>query len=147
MASPTQRVVSVCLAGLVVALLVVGFVSGTFLRHIVQILPIIVAAGALTRRPDWGAYAAVPIFLFWIFIVVLIWLFLLDLSQIASGHYTLIEIVSTVFMAGFSVVGVLRSIQLGKTLRPTGRALAVSLFGALQVVAMWVSFLKPIANR
>ena len=147
MASPTQRVVSVCLAGLAVALLVVGFVSGTFLRHAVQILPIIVAAGVLMRRPDWGAYAAAPIFLFWIFIVLLIWRFLLGLSQIASGHYTAIEIVSTVFMAGFSVAGIAKSIQLGETLRPTGRALAVSLFGVLQVAAMWVSFLKPIANR
>jgi len=146
MASPTQRVVSVCLAGLAVALLVVGFVSGTSLRHVVQILPIIVAAGVLMRRPDWGAYAAAPIFLFWIFIVVLIWLFLLGLSQIASGHYTVTEILSTVFMAGFSVTGIVKSIQLGKTLRPTGRVLAVSLFGVLQVAAMWVSFLKPIAN-
>lgn len=147
MAYSSQRVVLSSLLGLAIALLVVGLVSGTFLRHVVQTLPIIAAAGVLARRPDWGAYAAVPIFVFWILIVVLIWLFLLGLSRIANGHYTAIEIVLTVFMAGFSVAGVVKSIPLGKALRPIVRVLAVILFGVLQGGAMWVSFLKPIADR
>lgn len=147
MASSSQRFVSGCLIGLAIALLVVGVVSGTFLRHVVQILPIIVAVGVVMRRPDWGAWAAIPIFFIWIFIVVLIWLFLLGLSRIANGHYTAIEILSTLFMAGFSVAGVVKSIALGKALRPIGRVVAVMLFGVLQVAAMWVSVLRPIANR
>jgi signal transduction histidine kinase len=122
MVSSSQRFVSGCLIGLAIALLVVGVVSGTFTRHVVQIVPIIVAIGVLTRRPDWGAYAAVPIFLFWIFIVVLIWLFLLGLSRIANGHYTVIEILSTLFMVGFSVAGVVQSIPLGKATAHRARA-------------------------
>ena len=141
-----QRFVLGCLIGLALALLLVGIVSDTSLRHIVQTLPIFVAAGVVTLRPDWGAYAALPIFLFWIFIVVMIWLFLLGLSHVANGHYTAIEVASTVFMAGLSVSGVVRSVPLGRPLRPIGRVLAVISFGALQVAAMWVSFLKPIAN-
>ena len=147
MASSGQRFVLGCLIGLAIALLLVGVVSGTFLRHIVQILPIVVVASVLTRRPVWGAYAACPIFLFWIVIVVLIWLFLLGLSRVASGHYPAIEVVSTFFMAGFSIAGVVRCIPLGRPLRPIGRALAVILFAVTQVGAMWVSLLKPIANR
>jgi hypothetical protein len=147
MTSSSQRFVSGCLIGLAITLLVVGVVSGTVLRHFVQILPIIVVLAMLARRPEWGAYAAVPIFFFWIFIVVLIWLFLLGLSRIANGHYTPIEILSTFLMAGCSVAGVARAIPLGKALRPIGRALAVALFGVLQVAAMWVSFLRAIANR
>ena len=143
----SHRFVSICLIGLAIALLVVGVVSGTVLRHVVQVVPIIVAEVVLTRRPAWGAYPAIPIFLFWIFIVTLIWLFLLGLSRIASGHYTVIEILSTVFIAGFSIAGVVRSLPLGKPLRPIERMLAFILFGALQVAAMWVSFLQPIANR
>ncbi len=54
------------------ALLAVGVVSGTFLRHVVQVLPIIVVASVLTQRPDWGAYAAFPIFLFWALAVLMI---------------------------------------------------------------------------
>jgi len=84
---------------------------------------------------------------FWIFIVALIWLFLLGLSRIANGHYTLIEIVSTFLMAGFCVIGVTRTIPLGRDLSTLARAGMFVVFAAMQFAAMWVSFLKPIANR
>lgn len=142
-----QRVVLWCLIGLAIALLFVGVVSGTFLRHIVQILPITIAAGVLSRRSDWGAYAAVPLFLFWLFIVVMIWLFLLGLSRVANGHYTAIEVIATFFMAGFAGAGVVKSIPLGRPVPIIGRVFTVILFAIVQVAAMWVSFLKPIANR
>jgi hypothetical protein len=135
------------LIALALALLLVGVVSGTLVRHLVQIVPIMVGLGVLTRRPDWGSYAALPIFMFWTLIVVLIWLFLLGLSRIANGHYTPIEVVSTFVMAGCSIVGVVKSIQLGRSLRPFGRAFMFLLFAIMQFAAMWVSFLRPIANR
>lgn len=77
----------------------------------------------------------------------LIWLFLLGLSSIANGHYTPIEVVLTLFMAAFSAAGVSASIRLGQALRLAGRVVAIVVFGALQVGTIWVSFLKPIANR
>jgi hypothetical protein len=142
-----QRIVAACLIGLGAALLLVGIVSGTLLRHIVQIIPTVLALVLVIRRPNVGAYAATPVFMFWICIVVLIWLFLLGLSGIASGHFTPIEIISTFFMAGFSLVGAIKSISLGKALGPRGRLLTFLLLAGVQVGAMWVSFLRPIANR
>lgn len=136
-----------CLIGLALALLLVGFVSGTVVRHVIQIIPIGLAVGVLSRRPVWGAYAALPIFLFWTFIVVMIWLFLLGLSGVANGRYTPIEIVSTFVMAGCSAVGAMKSVALGRPLSMSGRAFIVLLFATAQVAAMWVSFLRPIANR
>ena len=62
----TRRAVRSCLIALAPALLLVGVVSGTVLRHIVQIVPIVMALGVLARRAAWGAYAALPIFAFWI---------------------------------------------------------------------------------
>jgi hypothetical protein len=144
---PKEARVLISLLGVATALLVVGIVSGTFLRHVVQILPIIAAAGVLARRPDWGAYAAVPIFIFWILIVALIWLFLLGLSRIANGHYTPIEILLTLIMAGFSIAGLVTSLRLGTSQRLVIRMLAFTLFGVLQIVAMRVSLLEPIATR
>jgi len=141
------RVVLACLIGLGLALLLVGVVSGTLLRHVIQILPIGLAAAVLVRSPEWGAYASIPIFFFWIGIVGLIWLFLLGLSRIASGHYTPIEVVSTFMMVAFSVVGVVGGMSLGKPLRPRAKIFAFMLFASVQLAAMWVSFLKPIANR
>jgi hypothetical protein len=145
--SSARRVVLGCLVGLAAALLLVGIVSGTILRHIVQILPFVAAALLLKRQPAWGAWAALPIFAFWTLVVVLIWLFLLGLSRIASGHYTVIEIISTFLMAGFSAVGAVRSIRLGRSLPVTPRVLMITGFALAQFAAMWVSFLKPIANR
>lgn len=142
-----QRIVRGCLIGLGIALLVVGVVSNTVLRHFVQIVPIVAALVLLERRPDRGAYAALPIFVFWTFIVVLIWLFLLGLSRIANGHYTLIEVVSTFVMIGCSLVGVAKSIELGRPLRLMGRLSTFLVFAVMQVAAMWISVLRPIANR
>jgi hypothetical protein len=147
MAPSSPRVVLRSLIGLALALLLVGVVSRTILRHIVQILPIVVAAGVLMRRPALGAYAALPIFAFWIFIVVLIWLFLLGLSQIANGTYSPTEILLTFVMAACSVLGISNSFPLGKSLRIGRRVSITALFAIVQVAAMWVSFLKPIATN
>ena len=136
-----------CLIGLASALLLVGLVSGTVLRHIIQIVPIIIVLTVVRQRPDWAAYAAIPIFLFWTLVVVLIWLFLLGLSGIASGRYTPIEVMSTFLMIACSIVGVVRCVQLGRPLSALGRTSAFVLFASIQFVVMWISFLGPIANR
>ena len=141
------RVISICLIGVAVALLVVGVVSGTFLRHVVQILPVILAVVVVDRRPHLGAYTALPIFVFWALIMLLIWLFLLGISRIANGNYTVVEIICTLFIAGFSVCGIVKAMAVGKALRPLRKMLAFATFAALQVAAMWVSFLPSIVNR
>ena len=51
---PGAGIVLSCLVGLGLALLSAGVVSGTFLRHVVQIVPMIAAAGVLARRPARG---------------------------------------------------------------------------------------------
>jgi hypothetical protein len=139
--------VRACLIGLALALLLIGGVSGTLLRHVVQILPVVLVLIVLRRRPALGAYAALPIFIIWIGIVILIWLFLLGLSHIANGHYTSMEIALTLVMAACSVFGAFASFSLGRPLSVLRRVAAFALFGALQLAAMWISFLGPIANR
>ncbi len=139
--------VRTCLIGLALALLLVGVASGTILRHVVQIVPIVAVLIVLRRRPASGAYAALPIFITWIGIVTLIWLFLLGLSRIANGRYTPVEVVSTLVMAVCSVSGALATFSLGRPLSLLRRAAVFALFGGLQLAAMWVSFLEPIAHR
>jgi hypothetical protein len=139
--------VTVCLIGLASALLLVGALSGTLVRHLVQILPILLVLALLHGRPSWGAYAALSIFIFWTGIVILIWLFLLGFSRVANGQYTAPEIVLTFVMAGCSISGVLRSVPLGRTVPVLGRIAVFILFAVLQVAAMWASSLRPIANR
>lgn len=55
--------------------------------------------------------------------------------------------VSTFVMVACSIVGAVKSIQLGKPLRVVERLSTSLLFAVLQFSAMWVSFLSSIANR
>lgn len=140
------RPVALCLLGLALALVVVGTVSGTIVRHIVQIAPL-ASVGLLARRPAAASSAALPIFAFWMAIAVLIWMFLLGVSRIANGTYSATEIAMTVVMAGCSVVGSVNCVQLGRPLPLVSRAGWFAVFAILQIGAMWVSLLRPIANR
>jgi hypothetical protein len=132
---------------LALALLLVGVVSGTLLRHVVQIVPIVLVVALLRRRPALAAYAALPIFAFWLFVCVMIWLFLLGVSGFASGTFSPVEILSTFAMAGCSLVGAITCVAAGRGSQPVARALVVVLFLCVQLAAMFVSFLRPIANR
>ena len=136
-----------CLGGLALALIVVGLVSGTVLRHVVQIVPVLLALALVSRRPAIGAYAALPLFVFWLLIVSLIWLFLAGLSTIANGHYTPAEIISTVVMALCCGYGVRRAIPTGRPATVASRLMTFFLFAVLQLAAMWISLSPSIANR
>lgn len=141
-----DRAVLLGLVGLTAALLLVGVASGTVVRHVVQVLPAVAAGALLVRRPPLGATAAIPIFAFWTFIPVMIWLFLLGLSRIATGNYTLAEILLTVVMVVCSMVGIVKSLPLSRLLALGPRALTLVVFAILQVAAMWLSFSRSIVR-
>ena len=96
MTSRTGWIIPACLIGIILSLLVVGVVSSTLLRHLVQIAPLvlalIVAAGSSTRASSVSR----PLFVFWFVIMLLIWLYLLGIAKIISGHFTSAEILCTV---------------------------------------------------
>ena len=100
--------VAICLAGISVALVAVGAVSDTVLRHLVQIVPLVAAAGIVLGRNPSASYAAVGLCAFWAVLMVLIWLYLLGLSGVAAGTYSAVEIALTAVIAVFSVLGILR---------------------------------------
>ena len=103
--------VAICLAGIAVALVIVGAVSDTIPRHLVQTVPLIVGAGLVLGRNPSAAYAAVGLCAFWAVIMGLIWLYLLGLSGVVTGTYSAVEIALTVVIAVFSVLGILRGIR------------------------------------
>lgn len=139
--------ICICLIELALALVVVGVVSGTIIRHLVQITPIALALIMLRMRPAVGAYAALALFAFWTSISILIWMFLLGLSRIANGTYTPIEVASTIVMAVAGVTGAISCVNSGRALPVAGRVATFVAFGVLQVAVMMVSFSKGIANR
>jgi len=130
-----------------VSLLLVGLVSGTILRHAVQVLPVLGAGLVVVLRLAWSRFAAMPVFAFWLFITILIWLYLLGLANVVTGQFSPAEVGLTVVIGMACVAG------LGATARAPTRShwrsgvTAFLSFGALQVGAMWLSLQPALASR
>ena len=131
--------VAICLAGISVALVTVGAVSDTIPRHLVQIVPLVAAAGIVLGRNPSASYAAVGLCAFWAVLMGLIWLYLLGLSGVAAGTYSLGEILLTVVIAVFSVLGILRGTRTAKQVPSPTIAALIAIAFVIQAVVMSVS--------
>src|SRR3954466_5563526 len=103
--SESRGLVAAWLAIIAAALIVVGIVSQTLLRHFVQIAPLVVALSLLPRRSAWFISAAAPLFAFWLLIMTAIWLFLLGVARIVTGTFTPAEVTLTVIIGVASFLG------------------------------------------
>lgn len=145
--SQHEKFLAAALLAVLVALLLVGVVSGTIMSHSVQVVPVLVATLVVLLRPSWSGFAAAPVFAFWLFIMLLIWLYLLGLASVVTGRFTPAEIALTV------VIGLACSLGLGASLRKIslsgwwGGASVFLMFGALQVGAMWLSLQPAFTGR
>ena len=139
-AMESRRVVSLCLATLILALLLVGVVSHTFVRHIVQVIPPAAALVLVARGSAHGPSAAAPILMFWFGVMANIWMFLLGIARVITGTFTLVEIVLTIAIAiacAFGFVAVARS---GSRLSVGQRLASAIAFGVAQFLALVASF-------
>jgi hypothetical protein len=134
------------LASITLSLIAIGFVSSTPLRHAVQVIPGIVALALSLRRSPVAPDAALPIYFFWLPIMVGIWLFLLGISRILKGHFTPAEIALTIVMAVCCVWGIADSVRKSVS-HWAVRILFFTLFFALQLAAMWLSTRPYISHR
>jgi hypothetical protein len=131
------------------ALIVVGFVSNTVLRHLIQIAPFYIALGLLMRGSSLGVSAAAPLFAAWLLIMGAIWLFLLGLARIFMGNFTPVEVALTI------VIGVGSMVGLGAAWRRSSRdrgswsirAVTVVAFAFMQFAALWLSVQPYFATR
>jgi hypothetical protein len=134
------------LAGVILALLAVGVVSHTPLRHVIQITPAAIAAVFVARAGSAARYAALPIFLLWLFIMVAIWLFLLGVARIVSGRFTATETVLTVIIGLCSLAGMMAVLSRPRA-RPLPAILYFAVFAALQFAGLWISMQPGFARR
>jgi hypothetical protein len=134
-----------CMAAALAALLAVGLVSGTPLRHLVQIAPGALVLGLAALRLPWAGDAAAPIFLFWLAVMALIWLFLLGVARVITGTFSTAETALTVVIGAASLAG-LTAAPRAATTRAHVRALLFLLFLALQVAAVWLSTRPGVAR-
>lgn len=150
-ANPKSNVpvyVAICSLLIISALVLgVGLASNLVLRHIVQTVPFWVVVALGFRRSGAASWAGLPLFLFWLVLMLLIWAYLLGISHLLSGHFSPTEIVMTIIVGLASVVGIACFIRF-----KAGFSLAAGL-GLFIVMAVFqwgcfrLSFLPAIAHR
>jgi hypothetical protein len=133
-----------CLSAVADALVVVGLVSHTLLRHLIQVAPVLVAGILLPRQCRWGAIAAAPLFAFWFLVMGAIWLFLLGLASIVSGTFTSAEVTLTVIIGAASLLGLVTVHRQSAAAPLAPRLGTIAVFAVLQFAAMWLS-VQPFA--
>ena len=134
-----RRLISIALAGLTIALLSVGVVSHTLIRRLVQVTPPVVALVVVARRPSLGTAAAIPLFTFWLGLMIVIWLFLLDVVRLISGHFTTTEIALTIVIALMCSLGLLSAARSSSSLGTATHVGIATLFACLQAGALVLS--------
>ena len=142
-----SRFVAYCSLTVLAALYVVGAVSHGVLRHAVQTLPLWFPVVLGFRRRASAKWFALPCLVFWLAIMVLIWLFLLGWSRIASGHFSPIEIAMTVVIGIACLSGIVAGLGLKTGLRTSLAAGIVALSGGFQLLVFRLSLIPGIANR
>jgi hypothetical protein len=133
---PKSTLVAFCLAALAVSLLFVGIVSGSPIRHAIQIVPVVLTILIVLQRNPWGLAGALAIFFFWLVKVISGWLFVSDVTRILRGRFSLVEIVLTLTIAASSVWGLRASWHVSRKMSVSSRLVAFLLFLALQ----WMFF-------
>lgn len=128
-----------CLVGVVAALLVVGVVSDTVVRHVVQVAPVLLTLGFVLRLPTVGVWMAIPVLAIWGMVMLAIWAYLLGLSDITSGSFSAVEVVLTIVIAACSAWGVREGVRAGRRLPLSGRLISMAVGGALQIAFLVLS--------
>ena len=134
------------LTGVIVGLLVVGTVSHLPIRHLIQVTPAAIAAVFVARGSRAARYAALPIFVLWLLIMVAIWLFLLGLARVVTGHFTTAETVLTIVIGLSSLWGMVAVLRRPRA-RPLPAIVFFILFAVLQWAGLWLSIRPAFARR
>jgi len=145
--SNPERLLVAATLGLIASLLLVGVVSSTLVRHLIQLVPAYVLLyGTLTHRA-WARAGAVPVFVFWLLIVIAIWCFLLGIARIVTGTYTPAERVLTGTIALSSLCGLAAVARIRAAASWATRVAGFMLLAALQWGAFWLSIQPAFARR
>lgn len=121
------------------ALLMVAFISDTLVRHLVQIIPVISVMVLARYRPRLGAAGAIPIFVFWLGISVLMALSLLRGPSVSAGGYFLMQALCTLALAIAGWMGVRRSWSTASSLSLPARGALILTFAVVQQLAVLTS--------
>jgi hypothetical protein len=99
------------------------------------------------QRRAIAKWMALPLLIFWLAIMILIWLFLLGIAAIVSGRFSPTEIVMTIIVGAASVIGLVSTTRWKTSTKALNAGLVFLVFAALQVAAFRLSLIPYIARR
>ncbi len=147
-ASTVPLSIAVCCLAIIFAMVLgVGLASNLVLRHLVQTLPLWIGVVLGLRRSRATSWAGLPLFIFWLILMALIWSYLLGISHLLSGHFSHIEIAMTIIVGAVSSIGIVNSIRFKSLLSPLHMASLFVVMEAIQWLCFRLSFLPAIAHR
>jgi hypothetical protein len=138
--------IAVALAAVIASLLLVGVVSGTPLRHVVQVAPAAAVLILCLRRRPTARVGAMAVFAFWLFCMTLIWLYLLGIARVITGTFSGVEIALTLAIGLASITGLVAAIRARDTSTWRTRLAAFLAAAAVQIGAVWLS-VQPMLER
>lgn len=141
------RILIVCCAAVMAALLVVGVVSHGVIRHILQTSPLWIGIVLGLRNSPLTKWVALPCFAFWLLMMSVIWMFLLGWTRILSGTFSPAEIAMTLVVGTASIFGIFGALKAKGGVRVWSATVTTLLITVLQVTAFQLSFLPQIAHR
>jgi hypothetical protein len=140
------RRMAACALAIFLALMVVGAVSTSVLRHGVQTLPLWIVIWLAMRDSPWTRWAAFPVFGFWLVLMGVVWSFLLGWTRLISGTFSPTEVAMTGVVGVAAVVGLVAAARAPRATGVGGAsALAAGVF-LLQLGVFVVSFRPGIAR-
>ena len=145
-ARAVPRRMAACALAIFLALMVVGVVSTSVLRHLVQTLPLWIVIWLGLRDSPWTRWAAFPVFGFWMVLMGVVWSFLLGWTRLISGTFSSTEVVMTGVVGVAAVVGLVAAVR---DRRATGVGGASALAAAIlprQLGVFVVSFRPGLAH-
>jgi hypothetical protein len=143
------KTVAVCCLAVLIALYVVGAVSippGS-LRHEIQTLPLWFPIVLGFQRRPIAKWMALPLLIFWLGIMILIWLFLLGIANIVTGDFFPTEIAMTLVVGVACVVGLISTARWTTSTKALTATLVFLVFAVLQVSAFRISLIPYFARR
>ncbi len=136
-----------CIAIICSLVLGVGIPGHLVLRHIVQTLPLWAAIVLGFRHSRFTGSVGFPLFLFWLALMSLIWLYLLGISHILSGHFSPLEVAMTILVGAASLAGLAACFRVKHWPSVASSAVLFVVLAAIQWGCFWVSFLPTVAHR
>ncbi len=140
--------IGICCLAIIIALVGgVGFASHLVLRHLVQTLPFWIAVVLGVRSSRATGWVALPLFLFWLILMAVIWLYLLGIAHLISGHFSPTEVAMTILVGAASLAGIGLFTRFKSHISSARAVITFVVIAALQYACFVLSFLPAIAHR